>query len=218
MSAADLSVYQGENRNPFNYSKVEQLQRDSVTPWLTLPEMREQVNLYGDTSQDTYLSQLELGVRQYVEDYLGMSIFPVSYRVYYDVASLYGTPLTLDLPAVSQNLYPTQSGVSVDAVRYWNANNVLTTVSPTTYYYDNSGDKVIISSLPTDISTSRTSPIICEYTTVSNPLSEYAVIRQAGLMLLTHWYNTRTSVAEKIMRDVPFSFHALLRAYKPLVL
>lgn len=218
MSAADLSVYQGENRNPFNYSKVEQLQRDSVTPWLTLPEMREQVNLYGDTSQDTYLSQLELGVRQYVEDYLGMSIFPVSYRVYYDVASLYGTPLTLDLPAVSQNLYPTQSGVSVDAVRYWNANNVLTTVSPTTYYYDNSGDKVIISSLPTDISTSRTSPIVCEYTTVSNPLSEYAVIRQAGLMLLTHWYNTRTSVAEKIMRDVPFSFHALLRAYKPLVL
>lgn len=218
MSAADLSVYQGENRNPFNYSKVEQLQRDSVTPWLTLPEMREQVNLYGDTSQDTYLSQLELGVRQYVEDYLGMSIFPVSYRVYYDVASLYGTPLTLDLPAVSQNLYPTQSGVSVDAVRYWNANNVLTTVSPTTYYYDNSGDKVVITSLPNDISTSRTSPIICEYTTVSNPLSEYAVIRQAGLMLLTHWYNTRTSVAEKIMRDVPFSFHALLRAYKPLVL
>lgn len=218
MSAADLSVYQGENRNPFNYSKVEQLQRDSVTPWLTLPEMREQVNLYGDTSQDTYLSQLELGVRQYVEDYLGMSIFPVSYRVYYDVSSLYGTPLTLDLPAVSQNLYPTQSGVSVDAVRYWNANNVLTTVSPTTYYYDNSGDKVVINSLPNDISTSRTSPIICEYTTVSNPLSEYAVIRQAGLMLLTHWYNTRTSVAEKIMRDVPFSFHALLRAYKPLVL
>lgn len=218
MSAADLSVYQGENRNPFNYSKVEQLQRDSVTPWLTLPEMREQVNLYGDTSQDTYLSQLELGVRQYVEDYLGMSIFPVSYRVYYDVASLYGTPLTLDLPAVSQNLYPTQSGVSVDAVRYWNANNVLTTVLPTTYYYDNSGDKVVITSLPNDISTSRTSPIVCEYTTVSNPLSEYAVIRQAGLMLLTHWYNTRTSVAEKIMRDVPFSFHALLRAYKPLVL
>lgn len=218
MSAADLSVYQGENRNPFNYAKVEQLQRDSVTPWLTLPEMREQVNLYGDTSQDTYLSQLELGVRQYVEDYLGMSIFPVSYRVYYDVASLYGTPLTLDLPAVSQNLYPTQSGISVDAVRYWNANNVLTTVLPTTYYYDNSGDKVVITSLPNDISTSRTSPIVCEYTTVSNPLSEYAVIRQAGLMLLTHWYNTRTSVAEKIMRDVPFSFHALLRAYKPLVL
>lgn len=218
MSAADLSVYQGENRNPFNYSKVEQLSRDSVTPWLTLPEMREQVNLYGDTSQDTYLSQLELGVRQYVEDYLGMSIFPVKYRVYYDAASLYGTPLALDLPAVSQNLYPTQSGVSVNAVKYWNANNVLTTVASSTYYYDNSGDKVIVSSLPTDISTSRTSPIVCEYTTASNPLSEYAVIRQAGLMLLTHWYNTRASVVEKIMRDVPFSFHALLRNYKPLVL
>lgn len=218
MSAADLSVYQGENRNPFNYSKVEQLSRDSVTPWLTLPEMREQVNLYGDTSQDNYLSQLELGVRQYIEDYLGMSIFPIGYRVYYDAASLYGTPLALDLPAVSQNLYSSQPGISVNAVRYWNANNVLTTVAANTYYYDQTGDKVIINSLPTDISTSRTSPVICEYTTVSNPLSEYAVIRQAGLMLLTHWYNTRTSVTEKIMRDVPFSFHALLRAYKPLVL
>ena len=218
MSAADLSVYQGENRNPFNYSKVEQLSRDSVTPWLTLAEMRDQVNLYGDTSQDDYLSQLEVGVRQYIEDYLGMSIFPIQYRVYYDAGSLYGVPLSLDLPAVSQNFYANQSGVSVKAVKYWNASNVLTTVPVANYYYDQSGDKVIVTTLPTDISTDRTSPVFCEYTVVANPIADYPVIKQAGLMLLTHWYNIRTSVAEKIMRDVPFSFHALLRAYKPLVL
>lgn len=218
MSAADLSVYQGANRNPFNYSKVEQLSRDSVTPWLTLAEMRDQVNLYGDTSQDNYLSQLEVGVRQYIEDYLGMPIFPIQYRVYYDAGSLYGVPLSLDLPSVSQNFYANQSGVNVKAVKYWNASNVLTTVSAANYYYDQSGDKVIITTLPTDISTDRTSPVYCEYTVVSNPIADYPIIRQAGLMLLTHWYNIRTSVSEKIMRDVPFSFHALLRAYKPLVL
>lgn len=218
MSAADLSVYQGANRNPFNYAKVEQLSRDSVTPWLTLAEMRDQVNLYGDTSQDEYLSQLEVGVRQYIEDYLGMPIFPIQYRVYYDAGSLYGTPLSLDLPAVSQNLYPSQAGISVKAVKYWNSSNVLTTVSSSNYYYDQSGDKVIITTLPTDISTDRTSPVYCEYTAVSNPIADYPVIKQAGLMLLTHWYNTRASVVEKIMRDVPFSFHALLRAYKPLIL
>jgi hypothetical protein len=218
MSAADLSVYQGANRNPFNYAKVEQLSRDSVTPWLTLAEMRDQVNLYGDTSQDDYLSQLEVGVRQYIEDYLGMPIFPIQYRVYYDAGSLYGVPLSLDLPAVSQNFYANQSGVSVKAVKYWNASNVLTTVPVANYYYDQSGDKVIVTTLPTDISTDRTSPVFCDYTVVANPIADYPVIRQAGLMLLTHWYNIRTSVAEKIMRDVPFSFHALLRAYKPLVL
>lgn len=208
----------GAPRNPFNYEKVEQISRDVVTPWLTIEEIRDQVNLYGDTSQDDYLYGLELAVRQFIEDYLGMSIFPIGYRVYYNSSSLYGVPLALDLPAVSQSMYSSQSGLNVRAVKYWSSSNVLTTVAPTDYYYDQSGNKVIVNSLPTDFSTMRTSPVLCEYTTVSNPLSTYPIIKQAGLMLLTHWYNTRSNSTEKILREIPFGFHAMMRPYKPLVL
>jgi hypothetical protein len=109
-----------QTRNPFNYAKVEQIDRDSVTPWLTLDEITQQLNLFQDESQDTYLSNLELATRQAIEDYLGMSIFPVSYRVYYGSESLVASPISLDLPEVSQNFYPSQPGVTIDSVGYWN--------------------------------------------------------------------------------------------------
>lgn len=208
----------GGSRDPFNYSKVEQVDRDNVTPWLEIADIRDQLNLYGDTSQDDYISMLELSCRQFIEDYLGMSIFPITYRAYYDQANIASSPAALDLPAVSQNLYPSQSGITIKSVKYWNSNNVLTTIASSNYYFDQSGNKVVLSSLPTDLNTSRTAPIYCEYTCVANPLSAYPVIKQAAMLLITHWYNVRAQTTEKIMREIPFGFHTILRPYKPLVL
>ena len=74
--------YLGTNRNPFSYEKVEQLTRDVSTSWLTLTQITNQLNLFGDESQDDYLSSLELATRMMVEDFLGMSIFATQYRVY----------------------------------------------------------------------------------------------------------------------------------------
>lgn len=208
----------GGSREPFNYTKVEQVDRDNVTPWLEIADIRDQLNLYGDTSQDDYISMLELASRQFIEDYLGMPIFPITYRVYYDQANIANTPVALDLPAVSQNFYPSQSGVTIKSVKYWNSSNVLTTVASSNYYFDQSGNKVVLTSLPTDMNTNRTAPLYCEYTAVSNPLSAYPVIKQAALLLITHWYNVRAQTTEKIMREIPFGFHTILRPYKPLVL
>lgn len=208
----------GGSREPFNYTKVEQVDRDNVTPWLEIADIRDQLNLYGDTSQDDYISMLELASRQFIEDYLGMPIFPITYRVYYDQENVASTPTSLDLPAVSQNFYPSQSGVSIKSVKYWNSSNVLTTVVASNYYFDQSGNKVILTSLPTDMNTSRTAPLYCEYTAVANPLASYPVIKQAALLLITHWYNVRAQTTEKIMREIPFGFHTILRPYKPLVL
>jgi hypothetical protein len=52
--------YLNTNRNPFNYEKVEQVSRDIVTEWLTLEEITQQLNLFQDESQDSYLSSIEL--------------------------------------------------------------------------------------------------------------------------------------------------------------
>jgi hypothetical protein len=209
-----------QTRNPFNYAKVEQIGRDSSTAWLTLDEITQQLNLFQDESQDTYLSSLELATRQAIEDYLGMSIFPVSYRVWYGSESLVASPISFDLPEVSQNFYANQAAVTIDLVGYWNDAfpPVFMTLPSSSYYYDASGNKVIVNNLPTDVNSVMTAPIIVQYTTVANPLSAYPVIKQAGLLLLTHLYNNRANATETKLKDIPFGVTTLLRSYKPLVM
>lgn len=212
--------YGASTRNPFSYVKTEQIDRDVVTPWLTLDEITNQINLFEDESQDGYLKALELAVRQAIEDYLGLSIFSVTYRVWYGAENLAASPVCLDLPEVSQNQYPDMSGVTIERVAYWDNSTppVLTVVSSSQYYYDASGNKVIIQSLPTTINSQMTAPIICEYTTAPNPLQTYPVIKQAGLLLFTHLYNNRSNTTEVQLKDIPFGVSTLLRPYKPLIM
>jgi hypothetical protein len=207
-------------RNPFNYIKIEQIARDNATAWLTLDAITNQLNMFGDESQDAYLSELELATRQAIEDYLGLSIFPVTYRVWYGMESIAANPISFDLPEVSQNNNSNLSGVSIASVKYWNdaTPSVLTTVNVSNYYYDESGNKVIVSTLPTSINSSMTAPIIIDYSTTANPLANYPVVKQAGLLLLTHLYNNRSNTVEKQLHDIPFGVSTLLRSYKPLVM
>ena len=209
-----------QTRNPFNYSKVEQIARDSSTAWLTLTEITNQLNLFNDSSQDTYLTMLEIATRQAIEDYLGMSIFPVTYRVWYGSESLVASPISLDLPEVSQNTTPSLAGVTINSVGYWNDDfpPVFQTIPSLNYYYDASGNKVIVNNLPTDVNSVMSAPIIVEYSTVANPLASYKVIKQAGLLLLTHLYNNRANATETKLKDIPFGVTTLLRLYKPLVM
>ena len=208
------------SRNPFNYVKVEQIGRDNSTAWLTETQITNQLNLFGDTSQDSYLAGIELAVRQAIEDYLGMSIFAVTYRVWYGMESLVASPLALDLPEVSQNTNSSLPGLTISSLKYYTDAfpAVSVTVDPSQYYYDNSGNKLIVQSLPTSINTSMTAPIVIEYSTVANPIANYPVVQQAGLLLLTHLYNNRSNTTDRKLNDIPFGVASLLRPYKPLVM
>lgn len=223
MSVNDYQLgapYGAATRNPFNYVKFEQIARDSVTSWLTLEEITQQLNLFGDESQDSYLTGLEVATRQAIEDYLGLSIFPVTYRVWYGAENLAASPVCLDLPEVSQNFTPNQAGITISAVGYYDDSfpPVYHTIAKTNYYYDVSGNKVILNSLPTSINSMMTAPIMVDYCTVTNPISNYSVIKQAGLLLLTHLYNNRSNTTDSLLREIPFGVAALLRPYKPLVM
>ena len=212
--------YGANSRNPFSYVKVEQIARDNTTAWLTAEQISQQLNLFDDESQDGFLTALELATRQAIEDYLGLSIFSVTYRVWYGAENLASSPVSLDLPEVSQNNNPELSGVTINKVAYYTNDvpPVLTTVASNQYYYDPSGNKVIIQSLPTSINSEMTAPIVCEYSTAPNPLSAYPVIKQAGLLLVTHLYNNRSNTTDIQLKDIPFGVAALLRPYKPLVM
>jgi hypothetical protein len=208
-----------QNRNPFNYEKVEQIGRDFVTAWLTLDQITNQLNLFEDESQDAYLQGLEVATRMAIEDYLGMAIFPTQYRVFYGNPAVSGTAMTLDLPETTQNQQG-QVGVTINSVKFWNGDvpSVLQTLASSSYQYDSTGNKIILNSMPSTISTQVSNPLVVEYTTARSPLANYPVIQQAGLLLLTHLYNNRSNSNERIMHEIPFGVAQLLRPYKPLVM
>jgi len=202
------------SRNPFNYSKVIQSTRDPVTQWLTFEEITNQLNLFQDESQDDYLSQLELATRMAIEDYLGVPVFNVTYQASYMISGLMAAPVSLDLPEVSQN------GVTINWVKYYNDLNppVLTTITSSNYYYDPTGNKVVLFEVPNNINTYMTAPMLCQYTLQGSVIGQYPVVKQAGLMLLTHLYNNRSATSAENLKQIPWAIDQLLRPYRPLVM
>jgi hypothetical protein len=210
----------GSTRNPYSYEKVEQISRDIQTAWLTLEEITQQLNLFDDESQDSYLTGLEVATRMAIEDFLGMSIFPIQYKVYYGATNTTGTQMCLDLPEVSQDFRNT-AGTVINSVGYWNGStpSVFTLLATSDYYYDVTGNKVVLNSgMPNEVSQVRSNPIVVTYTTNANPIAQYPVIKQAGLLLLTHLYNNRSNTSQVYLNEIPFGVAQLLRPYKPLVL
>lgn len=211
--------YLGTARNPFSYEKIEQTSRDIQTPWLTLDQITQQLNLFGDTSQADYLYGLELATRMAIEDYLGMAIFPISWKVYYGAFNgMSGTNVLLNLPEVSQDNQNTV-GTVVNSVGYWNDSTPpeFVLLANNSYFYDPTGNQVIANGFPEEVNQFITNPIVVTYTTNASPLAQYPVIQQAGLLMLTHLYNNRSDTVMGNMTKIPFGVEQLLRPYKPLV-
>lgn len=202
------------SRNPFNYQKVVQSNRDIVSQWLTLDEITNQLNLFADESQDAYLEALELATRMAIEDYLGFPICNVTYEVGYLISGLMAAPVSLDFPEVSQ------TGVTINSVKYYNNLNppVLTTITSSNYYFDPTGNKLVLFEVPNNINTYMTAPMLCQYTLQGSVIGQYPVVKQAGLLLLTHFYNNRSAISEAKQHQLPWAIDQLLRPYKTLVM
>ena len=218
MSSDYLSIAPNltQNRNPFNYEKVEQVSRDFATSWLSEEQIKEQLNLIDDDSQDNFLFDLEIATRMIIEDFLGMSIFPTQYRVYYGNPGVTGMAATLNLPETTQGT----TGVTINSVGYWNGNvpSVFVPMTSDTYQYDPTGNQIIVTSFPANVSSQVANPIVVVYTTARSPYANYLNIQQAGLLLLTHLYNNRSDTTVDKMKKIPFGVEQILRPYKPLVM
>jgi hypothetical protein len=213
-----LAPFFSNQRNPYNYAKFEQVDRDVATPWLTLEEITQQLNLFDDESQDTYLKSLELATRMAIEDFIGAAIYPTTYKVYYTNFGLYNTAVYLDLPEVAVSAFNTV-GVTINLLQYYSTSNVTpVTIASTAYSYDPTGNRVIVNTIPNTLNQQVANPIVLTYTQNSGFLSTYPVIKQAALMLLTHLYNNRSNTSDTMLREVPFGVATLLRPYKPLVM
>jgi hypothetical protein len=218
-----LAPYYSGTRNPFNYQKVEQINRDLITNWLTEDEIAQQLNLFDDDSQDTYLRSLELATRMTIEDIVGFAVFPTQYRCYYGDPGLTGTAVYLDLPEVATTFQGLTPAVTINSVDYYTGQNnaVKTPMLSTDYYYDPTGNRVVVTAgMPSPLAQNISNPVEVTYTVNSSFATQYPVIKQAALMLLTHLYNSRSTVGDSVQMkaEVPFGVTMLLRPYKPLVM
>lgn len=211
-----LAPFYGTSRNPQNYAKFEQIERDVSTNWFDIQQIRDQLNLFGDDSQDDYLFGLDLATRMAVEDYLGMTVFSTKWRVYYSNLGLYNTLVYLDLPETGIGA----TGVTINAVEFYgsSSNTVPVPIDPATYSYDPTGNQILLNQVPNTLNQNVANPIVATYTCNANPLANYPVIQQAGLMLLTHLYNNRSMTNVNTLKEIPYSMQMLLRPYKPLVM
>ena len=212
-----LSPYYSGTRNPFNYQKIEQVNRDVVTEWLTLEEITQQLNLFEDESQDSYLQTLGLATRFAIEDYLGVAIVNTQYRTYYGDPGLNGTAVYLDLPEAS----PGSAGVVINEVAYWTGNTTATrnVLSSPNYSYDPTGSRVIISSgMPSPLAQNIANPVEVLFTVQASEIGTYPVVKQAGLLMLMHLYNNRSNSTEANLKTIPMGIDQLLRPYKTLVM
>lgn len=218
MSVNDLTLapFYGTSRNPQNYAKFEQIERDIATAWFDIQQIRDQLNLFDDDSQDNYLFGLDLATRMAIEDYLGMTIFSTRWRVYYDNMGLYNTQVYLDLPETGIGA----TGITVNTVQYYGSQSatVPILIPSSGYSYDPTGNRIILNQVPNTVNQNIANPIVVTYTTNANPMAQYPVIQQAGLLLLTHLYNNRSNSTIEKMNDIPFGVSQLLRPYKPLVM
>jgi hypothetical protein len=210
-----LAPFYAGNRNPFNYAKIEQVSRDLATAWLTLDQITQQLNLFQDESQDPYLESIEIATRMAIEDYLGMAIFPTQWRTYYANLGVYNTQWFLDLPEVSNGA----NGVTINKIEvYTTSNTVPVQLASSAYSYDPTGNRVILNELPNNLNQNIVNPIVVTYTQNASPIAQYPVVKQAGLMLLTHIYNNRSNSTDVNLKEIPFGVAQLLRPYKPLVM
>ena len=213
MPVETVGPFYSATRNPYNYAKIEQVTRDVATSWLTLDEITTQLNMYDDESQDAYLQMLELAARMAIEDYLGTAIFATQYKVYYP--GTINAQAFLDLPEVSSGA----SGVTINSVQaYTTSNTTPVTISSSSYFYDPTGNRVILTELPNELNPNIVNPLIVTYTQNASELSTYPVVKQAGLLLLTHLYNDRSNSTDVNLKEIPFGIAQLLRPYKPLVM
>jgi hypothetical protein len=216
-----IAPFYASNRNPFNYEKIEQVNRDVVTTWLTLEQMTQQLNLVDDESQDGYITSLGLAVRFAIEDYLGLAIVNTQYRTYYANPGFVvnGTAVYLDLPEAS----PGAAGVTINEVAYWTGESgaTRTVLNSANYYYDPTGNRIVVTNgIPAPLAQNIANPIEALFTVNASEVATYPAVKQAGLLLLTHYYNSRDAVGATVGQraPIPYGVDQLLRPYKTLVM
>lgn len=213
---SQMPQYFANNRNPYNYARIERL-ATSQTTILTAEELRNQLNLFGDDSQDTAIAGYSIAATNYISEYLGVPLVPTVYNVWYPSLMAEQNYYFLDIP---------QLGVEVLSntfnVYYYNSSNAQVSVASQYVTFDQAAQRLMVTSTAiSTLSTSMPYPIRVTVTITDGMYAENELVKQAVKLLATHLYNNRSETNSGVINPsvrISLGIDALLRPFKPLVM
>lgn len=171
---------------------------------VTLQEVKDNASITF-SQHDALLDNMIAAASDYAEDVTATALMTQTWEHHYD-------KFTNALPV------PLKPLISIDAVDYYDTANVLQTLDTANYYVSSTGYPVKIATVDGvswPVTENRMDAVrvtgqfgYAEQADVPEP------IRQAIIMLVGYWYDTRGAVAAPMLPDVPPAVEALLNAHR----
>jgi uncharacterized phiE125 gp8 family phage protein len=178
-------------------------------------DAKTHLNIYSDTSQDSYILQLVKASLSLTEKYLGEYLFDTTVEFY--------------IPELKSTVLPHKGAKSITSVKYIDSSDIEQTWDSSNYYLEDRTEHKSLkvtdgATLPTDISTTRDNPIMVTYQTnywdylVGDSSTEAEDLRIAVLMYVGEIFSGRDNTSSKGISRLPLCSERLLTPYKRIVL
>ena len=215
----DSATYGGlfltPDNQPYNWLRFEETARELANEWLSKTQVLNHLNLGTDDSQWTsgLLTQMELATRMFIEEFLGRAIFARSFKAYY-------SPVVFQNPITGLDLPNARTTTTVDSVSYYDTSfpPVLQPISNDLWFFDESGQRVVLQNFSSAINPNVTAPVVVDFTLEADPIASYPNVQQAGLMYLAHLYSQRTMTTNEKSEYVLGGVQQLLLPYQQLIM
>lgn len=177
---------------------------------VTLTEAKAQCRIEEDDSQDGAINIMIAAATSYVEQYLGRSLMPQTWR------------LTLDR-FQNEIVLPKGPVTEVTEFQYFDADNAQQDVDAALYEIDVASDPPRVLRAPNanwPVTAAGVNKVVITYTAAYDPLP--AAIKHAIQLLIAQWFDSRTSLSaaaraapeDSIIPEVPHAVTALLSNFR----
>jgi len=178
----------------------------ATTSPVTLDDVRDHLQLYGDESYDAYLEALIFSAQEVVSGILGEPVDTTGIQAWY------GNYENIELP----HQYIVNNAIT--SVQFYDTDEVLQTVADTIYFVDFSRrfPRVILrqnQQWPQGMSTAREFPVIVNYSAAISPQAG-ADLEHAILMICEDLFSNRASASDKPSTKVYLTAEQLLKRYR----
>lgn len=180
-----------------------------VPVFLSIDDVRMQLNLFGDDSQDDYLQLLASLAQEQVEDYIGQYLQTTTTQNYYQYFDTSGMAIM-------------QPNICNVVVKYYDVNDDLQTLDSSIYFIDTTVNPVMLKpklnqSFPAALSSTRKNPVQVTYDSIlfgAEANSDIERVHHAMMLIVTHWYNSRDNNDADGRPEIQYGFLRLLNKYR----